>query len=257
MVKEVKIDVSPVEDANSSLQYFTFVGGLPSFSSSHSSSHSFDSDNDSPDDTSETSGDDLFNFLSNRDLDWQFPKPIEEEWPIPLKVEFPKSLGPKEEDVFVVKKPSSLVKVINATLGLRATNADVGYDKASISGKSSAFFCWDGPELDSPVTKVDWQEDSYHEIKDLFAELDQANEDVVVQNNVPQEVAREVVFNPVIYEEVAQEVVEMANDQDETLSNQEVADDSLDDEEVEEGRPSKRIIVTHEEMVKDEKPKKD
>ncbi|GJY04694.1 hypothetical protein Tco_0370634 [Tanacetum coccineum] len=40
---------------------------------------------------------------------------------------------------------------------------------------------------------------------------------------------------------VAEEVVEMANDQDEALFVQEVADDSLDDEEVKEGRPNKRI----------------
>ncbi|GJR16846.1 hypothetical protein Tco_0965373 [Tanacetum coccineum] len=81
-------------------------------------------------------------------------------------------------------------------------------DDASISGKSSEHFGWDWPEKDSP---------------------DQAIKDVVVQNNVQQEVASEVVFNPVVYEKVAEEVMEMANDQDEALSNQEVADDSLDD----------------------------
>ncbi|GJZ10928.1 hypothetical protein Tco_0545687 [Tanacetum coccineum] len=85
---------------------------------------------------------------------------------------------------------------------------------------------------------------------------DQATEAVVVQNNVQQEVSREVVFNLVVYEEVAEEVVEMANDQDEALSDQEVANDSLDDEHVEEGRPRKRIRVTLEDIVKDEKPKK-
>ncbi|GJT86612.1 hypothetical protein Tco_1068329 [Tanacetum coccineum] len=37
---------------------------------------------------------------------------------------------------------------------------------------------------------------------------------------------------------------------------QDVVDDSLDDEHVEEGRPSKRIRIPQEEMVKDEKPKK-
>ncbi|GKC73282.1 hypothetical protein Tco_1119165, partial [Tanacetum coccineum] len=47
-----------------------------------------------------------------------------------------------------------------------------------------------------------------------------------------------------------------ANDQVEVLSNQEVADECLDDEQVEERRPSKRIRVTQEEMVKDENPKK-
>nr|GEW29784.1 hypothetical protein [Tanacetum cinerariifolium] len=150
-----------LEDANSSLPYFTFVGGRSSFSSRHSS---FDSDNDLHDDTSETNGDDLFNFLSKRDLDLQFPKPTKEEWPIPLKVEFSKqseercpkpesiftcrvaqphyglrSLGPKEEDVFVVKSPSSLVKVTNAILGFRATNADMGCSSKKRTHKGTAF----------------------------------------------------------------------------------------------------------------------
>ncbi|GJS90477.1 hypothetical protein Tco_0773113 [Tanacetum coccineum] len=40
------------------------------------------------------------------------------------------------------------------------------------------------------------------------------------------------------------------------LYDQDVVDDSLDDEHVEEGRPSKRIRIPQEEMVKDEKPKK-
>ncbi|GJY23265.1 hypothetical protein Tco_0396923 [Tanacetum coccineum] len=85
------------------------------------------------------------------------------------------------------------------------------------------------PKKDSPGTKVDWQDDPYHETKDLFVKLDQAIEAVVM---------------------------EMATDQDEALSDQEVADDSLDDEQVEERRPRKRIRVTQEETVKDEKPKK-
>ncbi|GKD69126.1 hypothetical protein Tco_1323216 [Tanacetum coccineum] len=51
-------------------------------------------------------------------------------------------------------------------------------------------------------------------------------------------------------------IIKMANDQAEALSDQEVADDCLDDEQVEERRPSKRIIVTQEEMVKDENSKK-
>ncbi|GJS56515.1 hypothetical protein Tco_0629877 [Tanacetum coccineum] len=85
---------------------------------------------------------------------------------------------------------------------------------------------------------------------------DQAIEDVVVQNNVPQEVDRKVVFNLVIYEEVTKDVMEMPNDQDEALYDQKVADYSFDDEKVEEERPNKRIRVTQKEMVKDEKPKK-
>ncbi|GKE46795.1 hypothetical protein Tco_1478053 [Tanacetum coccineum] len=94
---------------------------------------------------------------------------------------------------------------------------------------------------DSLDIKIDWQEDPYHETEDLFVELDQTIKDVIVQNNVPQEVAREVAFNLVVYEEVAEKVVEMANDQDEALFDQEVAGDSLDDEEVEQRRPSKGL----------------
>nr|GEU63694.1 hypothetical protein [Tanacetum cinerariifolium] len=56
--------------------------------------------------------------------------------------------------------------------------------------------------------------------------------------------------------EVAGEVMEIANDQDEELFDQEVADDCLDDERVKERIPSKRIRDTHGEMVKDENPKK-
>ncbi|GJR20807.1 hypothetical protein Tco_0969334, partial [Tanacetum coccineum] len=56
--------------------------------------------------------------------------------------------------------------------------------------------------------------------------------------------------------EVAEEVIEIANDQVEALSDQEVTDECLDDAYVKERRPSKRIRVTQEEMVKDEKLKK-
>nr|GEV72225.1 hypothetical protein [Tanacetum cinerariifolium] len=53
---------------------------------------------------------------------------------------------------------------------------------------------------------------------------------------------------------VVEEVIEMANDQAETLSSdKEVTDECLDDEQVEKSRPSKRIRVMKEEMVKDEK----
>ncbi|GKC90321.1 hypothetical protein Tco_1150970 [Tanacetum coccineum] len=47
-------------------------------------------------------------------------------------------------------------------------------------------------------------------------------------------------------------------DDDASISGkyQEVADDCLDDEQVKERRPSKRIRVTQEKMVKDKKPKK-
>ncbi|GJZ33422.1 hypothetical protein Tco_0578858 [Tanacetum coccineum] len=105
-------------------------------------------------------------------------------------------------------------------------------------------------EKDSPDDFYSFMYDTYDDV----SISDQAVQDVVVQNNVQQEVAGEVVFNPLVHEEVAEEVMEMAIDQDEAQSDQEVADDSLDHKHVEERRPSKRIRVTQEEMVKDEKP---
>ncbi|GJT64054.1 hypothetical protein Tco_1015534 [Tanacetum coccineum] len=129
-------------------------------------------------------------------------------------------------------------------------------DDASISGKSCEHFGWDWPEKDSPGIEVDWQGDSFHETEDLFVGLDQPIQVVVVQNNVQQEVTGEVVFNPLAHEEVTEEAIEIASDQAEALSDQEVADDCLDDEHVEERIPSKRIRVTQKVMVKDEKPKK-
>nr|GEV42255.1 hypothetical protein [Tanacetum cinerariifolium] len=113
-------------------------------------------------------------------------------------------------------------------------------DDASISEKSCDHFGWD---LNSPGTEVDWQDDHLHETEDFFVGLDQPIQLVLAQNNV--------------HEEVAEEVIEMANDQAEALSSdKEVTDECLDDEQVEKRRPSKRIRVTQEEMVKDEKPKK-
>ncbi|GJU97519.1 hypothetical protein Tco_1326790 [Tanacetum coccineum] len=96
-------------------------------------------------------------------------------------------------------------------------------DDASISGKSCEYFGWDWPEKDSPCTEFYWQYDPLHESEDFF---------------------------------VAEEVIEIANDQAEALSDQEVADECLDDDQVEERRSSKRIRVTQEEIVKDDKPKK-
>nr|GEW88303.1 hypothetical protein [Tanacetum cinerariifolium] len=56
---------------------------------------------------------------------------------------------------------------------------------------------------------------------------------------------------------VAEEVIEIANDQAKALSSdKEVTDECLDDEHVGKSRPSKRIRVTKEEMVKDQKSKK-
>nr|GEU53812.1 hypothetical protein [Tanacetum cinerariifolium] len=77
----------------------------------------------------------------------------------------------------------------------------------------------------------------------LFVGLDQPIQLVVSQNN--------------IHEGLAEEVIEMANDQAEALSSdKEVTDECLDDEQVGKSRPSKRIRVTKEEMVKDQKSKK-
>ncbi|GKD22556.1 hypothetical protein Tco_1224259 [Tanacetum coccineum] len=113
-------------------------------------------------------------------------------------------------------------------------------DDASISGKSCEHFGWD---WDSPGTEVDWQDNPLHETEDFFVGLDQPIQLVLAQNNV--------------HKEVAKEVIEMANDQAEALSSdKEVTNECLDDEQVKERRPSKRIRVTQEEMVKDEKPKK-
>ncbi|GKC20007.1 hypothetical protein Tco_1022157 [Tanacetum coccineum] len=86
-------------------------------------------------------------------------------------------------------------------------------------------------ELESNSTEVDWQDDPLHETEDFFIGLNQPIQVVVAQNNV--------------HEEVAEEVIEMANDQAEALSSdKEVTDECLDDEQVEERRPSKRIKVT-------------
>nr|GEV66180.1 hypothetical protein [Tanacetum cinerariifolium] len=101
-------------------------------------------------------------------------------------------------------------------------------DDASISEKSCEHFGWD---WDSPGTEVDWQDDPLHKTEDFFVRLDQPIQLVVAQNNV--------------HEEFAEEVIEMANDQAEALSSdKEMIDECLDDEQVEERRPSKRIRVT-------------
>nr|GEV56980.1 hypothetical protein [Tanacetum cinerariifolium] len=92
-------------------------------------------------------------------------------------------------------------------------------------------------------TEVNWQDDPLHETKDFFFGLDQPIQLVVAQNNV--------------HKGVAKKVIEMANDQAEALSSdKKVTGECLDDEHVEESRPNKRIKVTQEEMVKDEKSKK-
>ncbi|GJW57035.1 hypothetical protein Tco_0103766 [Tanacetum coccineum] len=101
-------------------------------------------------------------------------------------------------------------------------------DDISISRKSCEHFGWDWPENDSPGTEVDWQDDPLHETEDFFVGLDQPIQVVVAQNNV--------------HEEVAKEVIEMANDQVEVLSSdQEVTDECLDDEHVEEENQAKGL----------------
>ncbi|GJY12450.1 hypothetical protein Tco_0381759 [Tanacetum coccineum] len=65
-------------------------------------------------------------------------------------------------------------------------------------------------------TEVDWKDDHLHETEDLFVGLDQPIQLVVSQNNV--------------HKGVAEEVIEMANDQAEALSSdKEVTDECLDD----------------------------
>nr|GEX33869.1 hypothetical protein [Tanacetum cinerariifolium] len=84
---------------------------------------------------------------------------------------------------------------------------------------------------DLPGTEVDWQDGPLHETEDFFVGLDQPIQRVVAQNNV--------------HEGVTEEVIEMVNDQAEALSSdKKVTDECLDDEQVEESRPSKRIRVT-------------
>ncbi|GJZ40681.1 hypothetical protein Tco_0587567 [Tanacetum coccineum] len=73
-------------------------------------------------------------------------------------------------------------------------------DDASISEKSREHFSWG---WDSPGTEVDWQYDPLHETEDFFVGLDQPIQLVVAQN--------------IVHEGVAEEVIEMANDQDEAL----------------------------------------
>nr|GFA04358.1 hypothetical protein [Tanacetum cinerariifolium] len=90
-------------------------------------------------------------------------------------------------------------------------------DDASISEKSCEHFGWD---WDSPGTEVDWQDDPLHETEDLFIRLNKPIQLMVSQNN--------------IHKGVAEEVIEMANDQAEALSSdKEVTDECLDDEHVE------------------------
>ncbi|GJV53605.1 hypothetical protein Tco_1449346 [Tanacetum coccineum] len=109
--------------------------------------------------------------------------------------------------------------------------------------------------LDSVLEKLSQEKDSPY---DFYGFMYDTDDDASISGKSCEhfEVAREVVLYPSVHEDVAEEVIEMANDQAEALSDQEVADECLDNEHVEERRPRKRIRVTQEEMVKDEKPKK-
>ncbi|GJS34057.1 hypothetical protein Tco_0532439 [Tanacetum coccineum] len=58
-------------------------------------------------------------------------------------------------------------------------------------------------------TEVDWQDDPLHETEDFFVGLDKSIQLVVVQNNVQQEVAEEVLLYPPVHEDVVEEVIKM------------------------------------------------
>ncbi|GJY82561.1 hypothetical protein Tco_0495937 [Tanacetum coccineum] len=77
-----------------------------------------DSSNDSHDYMSEDSSEALINFLTEEEE----PKPL--DVPMQTKEEYPVLFD--IEEVVVVKKPYSLVKVTNVVLGLRAPKAKVG-----------------------------------------------------------------------------------------------------------------------------------
>ncbi|GJW87209.1 hypothetical protein Tco_0162549 [Tanacetum coccineum] len=88
-------------------------------------------------------------------------------------------------------------------------------------------------------------DDEIKVLGDINVELESGTHKLIEKlSQEKDKVVGEVVLNPLVYEEVVEEVMEMANDQDEALSDQEVADDSLDDEQVEERRPNNKIRVT-------------
>ncbi|GKD12460.1 hypothetical protein Tco_1196867 [Tanacetum coccineum] len=84
---------------------------------------------------------------------------------------------------------------------------------------------------------VELESGTYKLIERLSQEKDNQEKALGEFNSV----VGEVIFNPLVYEEVAEEVMEMATDQDEALSNQEVVDDSLDDKHVKERRPTRGL----------------
>ncbi|GJS62573.1 hypothetical protein Tco_0657357 [Tanacetum coccineum] len=100
-------------------------------------------------------------------------------------------------------------------------------DDVSINGNEGKLEIWMGDEMHKQENVVDWQEDPYHgvdETGDLFVKLNQAIDDVLLQNSYLQE----HVVDPIVYQEVDEEVVERAIDQDEVLVDL-VVDQKVDD----------------------------
>ncbi|GJS53090.1 hypothetical protein Tco_0626452 [Tanacetum coccineum] len=62
------------------------------------------------------------------------------------------------------------------------------------------------------------QEEALEQFKSMVKRDDEIKV-VVVQNNVQQEIAGDVVFYPSVHEDVIEEVIEIANDQAEALSD--------------------------------------
>ncbi|GKD70170.1 hypothetical protein Tco_1324260 [Tanacetum coccineum] len=125
-----------------------------------------DDETSSNDDT--YSGEDLINYLSTRDIQWQLPKntqeeqpkplyvPIktEEQEPLPVHIVYPhshfasttwgtntrgkayyglRSLGPLEEEIVHVKKPYSMMKLTNVVLRLRTQKPVVGCSGSALN----------------------------------------------------------------------------------------------------------------------------
>nr|GEV02579.1 hypothetical protein [Tanacetum cinerariifolium] len=106
--------------------------------------------------------------------------------------------------------------------------------------------------LDNILEKLSQEKDS---LDDFYGFMYDTDDDASISGKSHQSIQVVVVQNNV-HEEVAEEVIKMAKHQAEALSDQEVTGECLDDEQFEERRPNKRIKVTQKEMAKDEKPKK-
>nr|GEW72324.1 hypothetical protein [Tanacetum cinerariifolium] len=107
--------------------------------------------------------------------------------------------------------------------------------------------------LDNVLEKISQENKSPNNFYGLMYDTD---DDASISGKSYQPIQLVVSQNNV-HEKVAEEVIEMANDQAEALSSdKEVTVEYLDDEHVGKSRPSKRIKVTKKEMVKDQKSKK-